>query len=95
MGRRGTMSGTRTERPLRLLRSRPRSFAEWDALRRWGRLPEGERDVPGYLKRAGISQQAVSRAERWSSNPTVRLMRRWLAACGRRLRLDVEEARSP
>ncbi|MBI4879459.1 MAG: hypothetical protein HY812_07330 [Planctomycetes bacterium] len=51
--------------------------------------------MPGYLKRAGISQQAVSRAERWSSNPTVRLMRRWLAACGRRLRLDVEEARSP
>ncbi len=86
-------------------RGRPRSFLEWSSLRRWGKLPETERDRPGYLlrlarvdagltqaqlaERVGITQQAVSRAERWSSNPTVGLMRRWLAACGRRLRLDV------
>ncbi len=78
---------------------------EWSALRRWGRLPGWERDVPGYLlrlarseaglsqqqvaERLGITHQAVSHAERWSSNPTVGLMRRWLEACGRRLELDL------
>jgi transcriptional regulator with XRE-family HTH domain len=36
--------------------------------------------------RLGITQQAVSRAERWESNPTIALMRRWLAICG----LDLE-----
>jgi transcriptional regulator with XRE-family HTH domain len=62
--------------------------------------------VPGYLlrharlaagltqqtlaDRLGITQQAVSRAERWSSNPTVGLMRRWLEICGCRLELLVE-----
>ena len=38
----------------------------------------------------GITQQAVSRAEQWSSNPTVALMRRWLGVCGWRLDLRVE-----
>jgi transcriptional regulator with XRE-family HTH domain len=62
--------------------------------------------VPGYLlrlarleagmtqqmlaDRLGITQQAVSRAERWSSNPTLGLMRHWLEICGRRLELHVE-----
>jgi transcriptional regulator with XRE-family HTH domain len=40
--------------------------------------------------RLGITQQAVSRAERWASNPTVSLMRRWLAICGCRLELRLE-----
>jgi hypothetical protein len=35
----------------------------------------------------GISQQAVSRAEKWTSNPTIGLMRRWLAVCGQKLEL--------
>jgi DNA-binding XRE family transcriptional regulator len=90
---------------LRLQRGRPRSFAEWRALRRWGKLPVWERDVPGYLLRMarcdagltqgelavalGITQQAVSRAERWRSNPTVDMMRRWLVQCGRSLVLGV------
>lgn len=86
-------------------RRRPRSFTEWSTLRRWDKLPPWEQDVPGYLLREarqqagltqvelgrelGITQQAVSRAERWSSNPTVGLMRRWLAVCGSTLELHV------
>jgi hypothetical protein len=41
--------------------------------------------------RLGITQQAVSRAERWASNPTVGLMRRWLTICGWRLELRLEK----
>jgi hypothetical protein len=41
-------------------------------------------------ERLGITQQAVSRAEQWASNPTVGLMRRWLAICGWQLRLRLE-----
>jgi DNA-binding XRE family transcriptional regulator len=105
MGETGSMSGSDTlaGRRLRLNRRRPRAFAEWSALRRWGKLPPWEIDVPGFLLRGaredagltqsklaeglGITQQAVSRAERWTSNPTVGLMRRWLAICGFRLEL--------
>ena len=107
MGRFGTMTGNLTllDRPLRLTRRRPRSFSEWSALRRWGKLPVWEAEVPGFLlrearqfagltqkmlaERLDITQQAVSRAERWTSNPTINLMRRWLAVCGRRLELRV------
>lgn len=97
---------TLLDRPLRLTRRRPRAFAEWSTLRRWGKLPPWEIDVPGFLlrearqsagltqdmlaDRLGITQQAVSRAERWASNPTVGLMRRWLAICGRHLELRLE-----
>ena len=89
--------------PLRLNRRRPRAFTEWRVLRRWGKLPEWEIDVPGFVLRQaredagltqemladllGITQQAVSRAEKWTSNPTIGLMRRWLAVCGQRLKL--------
>ena len=95
-----------TGRPLRLTRGRPRAFAEWTTLRRWARLPRWERDVSGYLlrlarkdaglsqkqlaDRLGITQQAVSRAERWTSNPTIDLMRRWLTICRVRLELRIE-----
>lgn len=107
MGECGTVRGGGAEsgQSPRLNRRRPRSFAEWSALRRWGKLPEWEIDVPGFLlrearreagltqemlaDRLGITQQAVSRAERWISNPTVGLMRRWLATCGRRLELHL------
>ena len=87
----------------RLTRRRPRSFPEWLQLRRWGKLPEREAHVPGYLLRAarenagltqvqlaqklGRSQQAVARAERWDSNPTARFMVRWANACGLRLEI--------
>jgi DNA-binding XRE family transcriptional regulator len=83
---------------LHLSRARPRAFAEWQALRRWGKLPLWERAVAGYLLREareqagltqkllgeklGVSQQAVAQAERWSANPTVEFMRRWADACG-------------
>lgn len=86
-----------------LTRRRPRAFVEWRQLRAWGRLPDREADVSGYLLRSareeagltqtelahrlGVTQQAVAGAERWSSNPTVGLMRRWAEACGRRLEI--------
>ena len=89
-----------------LSRQRPRSFLEWRQLRDWSRLPDREVNVPGYLLRAareeegftqtqlaaklGISQQAVARAERWTSNPTVELLGRWARACGRRLELSLQ-----
>lgn len=81
----------------RISRGRPRSFAEWRALRRWGKLPAWESQVAGYLlrearevarltqrelgRRLGITQQAVAAAERWNANPTVGLLRRWATAC--------------
>ena len=89
-----------------LTRRRPRAFLEWRTLRRWGKLPDREAQVPGYLLRTaresagltqvqlaeqlGITQQAVARAERWSSNPTVAFMRRWTRACGRSLEIRIE-----
>ena len=95
---------------LRVTRGRPRSFFEWATLRRWGKLPPWEVDQPGYLlrlareeaeltqselaARLGVTQQAVSRAEAWSSNPTVGLLRRWLSACGWRMRIDAEPLRA-
>jgi len=108
MGERGTVKDkcAPSDRPLRLTRGRPRSFSEWSALRRWGKLPVWEAEITGFLLReariqAGltqkdladdldITQQAVSRAERWISNPTIALMRRWLAVCGYRLELKVK-----
>ncbi len=88
-----------------LVRGRPRSYVEWATLRRWGKLPPWEVDIPGFLlrlaretaamkqtelaERIGITQQAVSQAERWTSNTTVNLMRRWFGACGYRLELTL------
>lgn len=76
----------------------PRAFAEWEGLRRWGKLPDSERDVAGYLlrvareragltqrelaQRLGVSQPAITQAERWTSNPTVGFLRLWAEACG-------------
>jgi len=40
-------------------------------------------------ERLGVTQQAVSQAELWFSNPTVELMRRWVDACGKRLELRI------
>jgi DNA-binding XRE family transcriptional regulator len=81
-----------------LSRGRPRAFAEWQALRRWGKLPPWERQIAGYLLRdareaAGLTQrelaillggtqQAVAQAERWTANPTVGFVQRWATACG-------------
>jgi len=86
-----------------LTRRRPRRFLEWRKLRDWGKLPDREAGVPGYLLRCaretagltqtqlaetlGITQQAVARAEHWSSNPTVDLLTRWAKACNRRLEI--------
>lgn len=88
-----------------LTRRRPRSFVEWRTLREWGRLPEREAAVTGYLlrlaresagltqaelaERLGISQQAVAQAERWMSNPTVAFIERWSVACDCNLKIEL------
>ena len=77
-------------------------------MRRWGRLPIEEELVVGYLlreareaaglnqselaTRLGCTQQAVSQAERWASNPTIELVRRWATAVGARLELALERS---
>ena len=91
---------------LRLSRKKPRNYIEWRALRLWERLPASERDVPGYLLRLAreearltqkqlaeaieTTQQAVAQAERWTSNPSINFMKRWAAACGTRIRIELE-----
>lgn len=91
--------------PAGVRRRRPRSYLEWRALRRWGRLPAWEESPPGYLlreardeagwtqeqlaRRLGCSQQAVAQAERAQANPTIDLMRRWAEATGRRLVVEL------
>ena len=93
---------------IRPMRRRPREFEEWRALADWNRLPAWEPRAPGYqlrlarelsgktqaelASRLGISQQAVARAERWQSNPTVRFIERWAEALGARLTLGLEPA---
>ena len=89
----------------RIRRLRPRSYSEWKALRRWGKLPPWEAESAGYLlrlareeagltqsqlaRRLACTQQAVAQAERWQSNPTVEFLRRWAMQCGREIELRV------
>lgn len=91
-----------------LLRSKPRSYLEWKTLRRWDALPGAERRIPGFLlrlareragltqremaARLGCSQQAISQAERWDSNPTVEFLEGWVRAAGQELVLDLLNA---
>jgi len=94
------------ELPKALVRRRPRRFAEWKALRGWGKLPSWEIEPVGFLlrearegagmtqtelaQRLGCSQQAVAQAERWEGNPTVEFIRRWATACGSPLKIVLE-----
>lgn len=98
------------ELPTGLVRRRPRRFAEWRALRAFGKLPPWEIEPAGYLMRsarqaAGLtqrelaerlrcSQQAVAQAERWESNPTVDFLRRWAHACGAKLEISLGVGRN-
>jgi DNA-binding XRE family transcriptional regulator len=91
-----------------LTRRRPRNFLEWRTLREWGRLPERELAVSGYLLRVaresagltqaelaeklGVSQQAVAQAERWESNPTIAFIQRWSSACSCKLKMELGAA---
>ena len=75
-----------------------RAYEEWSTLKRWNRLPADEEAIVGYMLRemraaAGLSQsqlaerlrcrqQAISQAERWNSNPTVRFLKGWAEATG-------------
>ena len=93
---------------LNLTRRRPRSFLEWRTLREWGKLPERESSVTGYLLRVaredagltqaelarslGVTQQAVAQAERWESNPTIAFISRWAAACNCRVEIRLPAA---
>lgn len=95
----------RLDLPRGLLRRRPRSYAKWRWLRQSGRMPAWESLPAGFLlrearedagltqralaERLGCSQQAVARAERWESNPTVGLVERWAATTGRRVVLEL------
>jgi transcriptional regulator with XRE-family HTH domain len=45
-------------------------------------------------ERLGVSQQAVGRAERVDSNPTVALMDRWARGCGCRFELSFADESS-
>lgn len=90
---------------LEFVRKKPRNYLEWKTLRMWDRLPDPERDIPGYLLRlaregAGLTQQqladefettqqAVAQAERWTSNPSVNFMKRWARACGGLIRVEL------
>jgi ribosome-binding protein aMBF1 (putative translation factor) len=93
----------------RLRRRKPREFEEWKALVSWGRLPEWEERSAGYrlrlarenagltqaelAARLGVTQQAVARAERWDSNPTVKVLAAWADALGVRLELELRPGR--
>jgi DNA-binding XRE family transcriptional regulator len=93
------------ELPRGLVRRRPRRFPEWRALREWGKIPPWETEPVGFLmrlareraglkqadlaRRLGCSQQAIAQAERWESNPTVELIRKWAAACGSKARIEM------
>jgi DNA-binding XRE family transcriptional regulator len=88
-----------------VFRTRPRAYAEWRALRRWGKLPDWERPAPGYVLRGareeagltqgelarllGVSQQAIAQAERPIANPSIDFIRRWAIACGARVLLEI------
>lgn len=90
-------------------RRRPRDYVEWKTLREWGKLPSWDELPAGYLlrearetagltqaelaQRLGCSQQAVARAERWESNPTVAFMRRWARAVRAELNLELNPYR--
>ena len=86
-------------------RRRPRDYQEWLALKRWGRLPPSELLVAGFLlrqareraglsqldlsRRLGCTQQAISQAERWQSNPTAVFMDSWARETSCDLVLDL------
>jgi len=89
-----------------LRRRKPRNYLEWKTLRQWGALPSWEETSPGFLlrsareeaggtqqemgKRLGCSQQAISQAERWGSNPTVQFLREWAQELGRDVEISIE-----
>ena len=91
--------------PAGVVRTRPRAYAEWKALRRWGKLPDWERPAPGYVLRGareesgltqgelarvlGVSQQAIAQAERPTANPSIDFIRRWASACGGQMILEI------
>ena len=96
--------------PARLVRHRPRGFAEWRALRAWRKLSTWEIEPAGYLMRAAreaagltqrelagrlnCSQQAVAQAERWENNPSVDFLRHWARGCDSKLEIDLSTGRA-
>jgi len=98
-------------RSVMLRRRKPRSYAEWSALKRWGKLPPWEEVSWGFTLREareraeltqealasilGVTQQSVAQAERWSANPTLRFLQSWAEACGVSLQLALVRPTSP
>ena len=96
--------------PTRLRRRKPRHYGEWRVLREWKMIPSWEVNPPGYLlrearetagftqrslaTRLGCTQQAVARAERFDSNPTLEFARTWADALGLDLVLEFNRARA-
>ena len=94
--------------PTRLRRRKPRHYGEWRILRQWKMIPSWEVNPPGYLlrearetegltqqslaTRLGSSQQAVARAERFDSNPTLEFVRSWADALELDLVLELTRA---
>lgn len=92
-------------------RRRPRGYLEWKTLRRWDALPLWEETPVGYQLRAaredlgitqselgerlGCSQQAIAQAERWTSNPSVNFVRRWVRALGRDVEIVIQSPDAP
>ena len=97
--------------PTRLRRRKPRNYVEWRVLRQWGMIPSWEVNPPGYLlreareiagltqeslgTRLGSSQQAVARAERFDSNPTLEFVRAWADALELDLVFELVHAPAP
>lgn len=90
--------------PTSLRRRKPRSYAKWKILRQWEMIPPWEVNPPGFLLREaresagltrqrlasllGCSEQAISRAERFHSNPTPEFANAWTATLGLELQAE-------
>ena len=90
--------------PTTLRRRKPRRYGEWKVLRQWKMIPSWEVNPPGYLLREtresagitqqllasllGCSQQAISRAERFDSNPPLEFVNAWRTALGLELQTE-------
>ena len=81
-------------------------YSHWKILVTWSTRATWESMSTGYLlreareeagltqnelaKRLGCTQQAVAKAERWKSNPTVGFVRRWCRALDAELILRID-----
>ena len=90
--------------PTSLRMRKPRRYAKWKRLRQWEMIPPWEVNPPGFLLREaresagftrqrlasllGCSQQAISMAEHFDSNPTPDFANAWMSAVGLELQTE-------